>query len=140
MINDPVAQYPVTGDIKFLGAPVIGAVVSFAPKDGQPAAVGRTDDSDNYFLTTYDSADGAAAGNFSVVVMKFETATATADGEEEGHSTDPNVVVADSHAATGAKDDSSGPLLPPIFANASTTTLKAEVKSSGENKFDFELK
>lgn len=131
--------YPVSGTIKFLGVPVIGAVVSFTPQDGQPAAVGRTDDSGNYFLTTYESADGAVAGNFAVVVMKFDSPVVSEDLEDEGHSADPNVTVTDSHAAT-SKTKSDGVLLPPAYGSAETTPLKVEVTAGGDNKFDFELK
>lgn len=131
--------YPVSGTIKFLGSPIVGAVVSFTPKDGQPAAVGRTDDSGNYFVTTYEAADGAAAGNYAVVVMKFDSPLVTDDTEDEGHSADPNVTASDDHAAS-SKKKSDGILLPPAYANADSTPLKVEVTAGGENKFDFELK
>ena len=62
--------YPTSGRITMSGSPVIGATVSFAPREGQPVAMGRTNDAGEYVLTTYDGGDGAAAGRFSVVVNK----------------------------------------------------------------------
>lgn len=134
-----VDVYPVTGTVKFNGAPVIGAFVSFTPQEGQPAATGRTDDSGKYSLTTYEGSDGAAAGNYAVIVMKFNSGSAEAGDTEAGHITDANAQAQASHSAkdaAGGDDD----LLPPSYADKATTPLKAAVKSSGENVFDFELK
>jgi len=73
--NDEAAKgrvpvYKTTGQVKFVGSPVIGAIVTFAPQDkNQRAAVGRTNDDGEFTLTTYGANDGAAAGEYKVMIM-----------------------------------------------------------------------
>jgi hypothetical protein len=127
--------YSVSGKITMSGGPLPGASVSFAPLDGQPVAVGRTNDQGEYTLTTYDAGDGAAAGRYAVVVSK-PTAVAAASGEDE-HSVDPYAEVAGSHSAQARTDAGGG--VPDLYTSSTSTPLKAEVTSGGENRFDFEL-
>jgi hypothetical protein len=127
--------YPVTGKVTMSGGPLAGASVSFAPREGQPVAVGRTNDQGEYTLTTYDAGDGAAAGQFSVVISK-STAPA-ASGDDTGHSDDPYVEVASSHSA-GAKSEAGGGV-PEQYTRSDTTPLNATVSADGTNRFDFEL-
>lgn len=130
--------YPVSGTIKFAGAPVIGAVVSFTPRDGQPAAVGRTDDQGHYVVTTYEGGDGAAVGSYAVIVMKF-AAKAEVNDLDASHSPDGSTPIDSGHNASSAQSTGDeGALLPPIYADSSTTTLSAVVKAEA-NEFNFEL-
>jgi hypothetical protein len=66
-------RYPVTGSVVIDGKPAEGAIVAFCPVNPsgelehlRPA--GRTDGSGRFELTTYDSGDGAPAGEYKVLV------------------------------------------------------------------------
>lgn len=130
--------FPASGTIKLNGAPLSDAVVTFAPTEGQPTAFGTTNADGKFTLTTYDLNDGAAAGNFKVVVTKTaEEGSASGSGEGGDHE-------AEAEAANKAHDakgsDESLSLVPNAFSSFDTTTLTAEVKSTGENSFTLELK
>ncbi|HEY0983010.1 MULTISPECIES: carboxypeptidase-like regulatory domain-containing protein [unclassified Schlesneria] len=66
----------VKGVVKYKGEPVTDAAVSFM-MDGAPrAAVGRTDSSGRFQLTTFDTNDGAPIGTHKVTVAKVAAPTA----------------------------------------------------------------
>lgn len=133
-----VKTFTATGKVTFLGNPMSGAMVSFSPTGSQPAAVGMTDDSGNFKLTTYRAGDGAAAGDFKVLISMTETEapdpTANAD-----HGTDPTKQYGTVHSATKGKSGG-GRVLPSKFSDPDKTELKATVKSDGKNEFTFDLK
>lgn len=120
------------------GSPLSGAVVSFAPSDGQPTAVGRTDDNGKFQLTTYEFGDGAAAGPFRVVVSKaFAADGGAAAGGDGGDDHE-----AAEEAASGHDADSSaaeGEMVPAQYTRSADTPLSVEVKTSGENNFTLEI-
>lgn len=128
--------YPVTGKITMSGGPLIGASVSFAPREGQPVAVGRTNDQGEYTLTTYEASDGAAAGPFAVVVTK---ATATGAAAEVAHSSDPYASGGGESHSAKEKSAGAGGGVPQQYTSSQTTPLTATVTADGENRFDFEL-
>lgn len=129
--------YPTSGTVEIFGAPLAGATVAFAPLEGQPTAFGSTDADGKFVLTTYDYQDGAAAGKFKVIVTKTTSAAAKTTAEGADH--EAEAVAASSHDAEGAATDSAN-LVPAQYANATDSPLNAEVKSSGENVFNFDLK
>jgi hypothetical protein len=129
--------YKVTGKVTYLNAPLIGAAVTFAPQGKQPAAVGRTNDAGEFTLSTYGGGDGAAEGDFKVLVMLVETAAPSTT--EEAHSATPGFVPPDSHSGKASKA-AGGNLLPAKFSDPSQTPLTAKVEPSGTNNFTFELK
>jgi hypothetical protein len=134
--------YQVTGKITMGGGPVPNASITFSPKDKQPVAVGRTGADGSYTLTTYNPGDGAAAGNYVVLVSK-SLAVANSGGPPKGH--DPKATTFDSsaaHSASGAAMGGSTAAeagLPERYSKVDQTTLNATVKPSGDNKFDFDL-
>lgn len=131
--------YRVTGKITMNGGPVANAAVSFSPLDKQPVAVGRTNASGDYTLTTYVAGDGAAAGKFTVLVYKDGGGgDAPVSGHEAYNSGvfDPGA----SHAANKKAGGGSTSALPAKYGAADQSDLKAEVKPGGPNKFDFDLK
>lgn len=135
-----VPVYKVAGKVTMTGAPLSGAIVTFAPKDGQPVAIGRTDSSGEYTLTTYDPGDGAATGAYSVTVAKF-AAVAAAAPAEAAHSTDPYAEANSMHGggkANGA--DEGGNLIPPQYSDPQKTPLSFVVKADGDNRFDIDVK
>jgi hypothetical protein len=136
-----VEVYPVTGKITLNGAPVANAIVSFSPTGEQPAATGRTDGKGVYSLTTYDAGDGAAAGEYEVLVVK-ESVSPAASAAPGGH--DPNARVSTpsvQHSARGGRAAAgSGSALPDKYSRRGQSGLEAKVTANGKNTFDYDLK
>lgn len=130
--------YKVTGKVTLLGGPLIGATVAFGPKETQPVAIGRTDDEGNYFLTTYEQGDGAAAGNYSVTVSRIVAASSTADPASAAHGV--NVKSSSSHNATVAKSGANdGNLVPAKYADSASTPLSFKVEEK-DNVYNIDIK
>jgi hypothetical protein len=138
--------YPVSGTITSKGKPVEGAIVAFTPTTPGVgiAASGITDASGVYKLTTRTNGDGAAAGTYGVTVAKYDKKLEPKKTEGPNELADPyditneyptgyNEMQASEIAASLSKN-----LLPPKYANPTTSNLNAEVKS-GENTFDFKV-
>lgn len=130
--------YPVSGTVSQGGKPVADANVSFHLKDGSQGAIGVTDASGNFNLTTFTSGDGAVAGEHVVTVTKFDgpkivprgagSITDTGDEPEEEE---------EKPTRKAARDPKS--LLPAKYADPKTSGLTATVTESGENKFEFKV-
>lgn len=134
------ARVPVSGIVTMGGEPVEGALVTFVPKspDGE-SAVGTTDESGKYVMTTFERNDGAVPGEYFVKVAKYEKYEAPVENLQ-------NVEFSDEAYAQGyeAPEDGevvSGPknLLPKEYADPYKSGLKYVV-SDGENAYDIELK
>ncbi|WP_254511627.1 transthyretin-like family protein [Anatilimnocola floriformis] len=73
--SDRVAVHPVEGQLSWNGQPLANAFVVLHPQDkSNPkllAARAQTDAEGKFQLTTYDQADGAAAGEYQVTVEYF---------------------------------------------------------------------
>lgn len=85
-----IAVHPVQGRIVDGGQPLVGAMVVFHPTDVTLAELsprGTTDADGRFVLTTFDTADGAPAGDYVITVLKFETVEGP-NGIEPG----PNVL------------------------------------------------
>jgi hypothetical protein len=132
--------HPVSGKITFQGSPVADASVSFAPatpEDKQPAAFARTNAEGIYKLTTYESGDGAAVGNYTVLVVKSApppAAPLTGHSSANNKSYDASTM----HSATKPEGDK-GTLLPEKYSLATQSDLKCQVKA-GPNESNFDLK
>jgi hypothetical protein len=112
--------------------------VTFSPIDGQPVATAITDTQGEFKLTTYDSYDGAAEGNYEVLISKSAAPTSSGGGPPAHDATgSSNTVSAPSHdAASGSGGDAQ--VIDPKWSRHGNG-LSAEVKSSGENTFEFQL-
>lgn len=122
--------FPVKGKIIFQGKPLDEATVNFVAKDGKPVARGTTDDEGNYMLTTYESNDGAAEGEFVVLVTKMESSSPKVETKEYGAAT----------PYPGSKG-SSKYIVPKFYTNRETSPLKVTVtQDASKNVFDFEIK
>jgi hypothetical protein len=129
------AVYKVNGKVTMNGSPLAGASVFFSPKGKQPIAMGRTNDQGEYILTTYSAGDGAAAGDYVVLVSK-EAANAPAK-MSHGVDVKPGLQPI-AHDAKRPNSSSSG-LLPEKYGNAKLSGLTATVKAGGPNQFLQEL-
>lgn len=133
--------FKVKGKITMTGGPVANAIVSFSPKDKQPVATGRTSADGTYTLTTYDAGDGAAVGDYVVLVIKpnsSSSASPTDAGHDPNKPPDGDAMHAAQSAAAGGVD--SGSLLPEKYSRPDQSNLTAKVESKSENVFDFDLK
>lgn len=130
--TDGQAVFPVSGNVKMSGSPLADATVAFVGDGEQPTATATTDADGNYELTTYESGDGAAEGNYKVVISKSPPVAASKQTESGGHAPESTT----GHSAKPKSTE----LLPKQYTSSDDTPLTANVKSSGDNVFDFEIK
>ncbi len=138
-----IPTYPVTGTVTQKGKPVEGAIVAFTPREVGSSASGVTDASGVYTLTTRSSGDGAAVGKYMITISKYDKKPPAKAPPVSNKETDPsditneypdgyNEMQAAEIAAAVSKN-----LLPAKYSQTATSNLEAEVKSTGNNKFDF---
>lgn len=121
---------PVSGSVTYNGAPVEGATVTFvAGASGGRGAVGTTDASGKFELTTFAAGDGAIPGSYKVKIAKMSS-EGTPMTEQEGVVVPPTGGMPTSEV----KDE-----LPPKYKDESTSGLTADVKEGGDNDFLFDL-
>jgi hypothetical protein len=136
--------YPVTGTVKLNGKAVEGAVVTFHATAGSQTSIGSTDANGGYSLTTFQSGDGAPAGQYDVSVIKYESGAAPSSGPPAGTMTSGDLPAdyAPPTAGSGQGVGPTGPknVFPEKYGNPKTSALRATVSESGENKIDFDLK
>jgi len=128
---DRPARTPVSGKVTHNGDPVEGATVVLSPtaQGGKPAS-GLTDASGMYTLRTFETDDGAIAGEYKVTVTKLKV-SASSTVSEDDHNYDHE-----------AADDEAGPehLLPEKYSSAASTDLTATIPAEGEvTDLNFDL-
>ena len=69
--SDRPACAPVRGEVTYLGKPVVGATVAFLCHGAPRPAMGTTDATGTYQLTTFEPDDGAVIGTHVVTVKKY---------------------------------------------------------------------
>jgi hypothetical protein len=110
--------YPVHGQVSFEGQPIPGALVVFHPQgadDGQTEkSFAKSGPDGTFTLATYESADGAPAGNYLVTVELW--------------------------LSSGTGDEGPTSRLPPRYANPNTSGLTATVEAAPNELKPFELK
>ncbi|MCI0334120.1 MAG: carboxypeptidase-like regulatory domain-containing protein [Planctomycetes bacterium] len=138
----------VSGKVTKGGQPVSGALVAFRSTSAAgKAASGTTDASGEYKLTTFINGDGALPGSYQVTVTKFAgAAPPSVTGGTEATPADvdaiykameaqgQNVLTPEKLAPVDTRNE-----IAAKFANPQTSGFTAEVKSGGDNKFDFEV-
>jgi hypothetical protein len=131
---------PASGTVTLDGAPVEGARVTFSPKaaDGK-AAVGMTDSSGDFTLTTDGTAEGALPGSYTVTIAKTGGGAGTVDPRSGGGQMSPEEAAKFmeqvKEMATAKQED----LLPEKYKSPATSGLTAEVKAGQDNTFPFDL-
>jgi hypothetical protein len=134
----PKPVFKVSGKITLNGAPVANAMVSFSPKaENQPAATGRTGIDGKYTLTTYDANDGAAAGDYIVLVTKTIVSTTAAPPAHDPNNPNPG---ASMHSAGGAQAGQGETALPEKYSRVDQSDLTATVKAATNDEINFDLK
>jgi hypothetical protein len=89
-----LATYPVSGELTINGAPAKGCVVTLVPADpalnGVVLPAGTVDEAGKFELTTYETGDGAPAGDYGVSLHWQATKWA---GKDPDRGVDPVVTV-----------------------------------------------
>jgi hypothetical protein len=70
--TDRPATFPVHGKVTYRGKPVADASVTFLAPGASRVAVGNTDESGSFQLSTFEQNDGAIVGTHEVTVKKYE--------------------------------------------------------------------
>jgi len=124
-------RYPVSGTVKYKGAPVEKGTISFTPTDagGRPAT-GQIDKG-SYSLTTLNPGDGAMAGKYKVTVTSVEIDNTEMKAIAKGGQFHHDKAFAD--ANKNAKS-----LVPSKYGLVETSGLDHEVKPSS-NTINFDL-
>jgi hypothetical protein len=132
---------PVTGKVTLNGAPAEGVAVSFISDGGGPSAVGVTDESGQYSLTTTAKDDGAMPGRYRVTLAKYQGSdSATAQsGEVHADYDITNEYPAGYDESAAALAAPSKNLLNDRYADPNTSGFTAEV-AEGPNTHNFDLK
>jgi len=73
-----IETHPVKGIVMFEGKPVADATITFTPKEGPPARA-KSDEEGRFTLSTYDTGDGAIAGEHTVSIVKLTGGTDSGD-------------------------------------------------------------
>lgn len=143
---------PVSGTVTLDGTPLEGASVAFSPSDmeGKPAN-GITNAEGKFTLKTFlggteGQADGALAGDYTVMVTKYEAQSGSAPPD---NSSTGDYVEQQKKAQEAMKSNTPLPpqsqgaaklVTPPKYANPKETDLKASIKPSGNPPITLELK
>ena len=136
--GEQVDVYEVSGTVTMAGGPVANASVIFSPKEKQPVAMGRTNASGEFTLTTYEEGDGAAAGQYEVLVSKHSVKKSASIPQHDPKN--PNAYVPPTHSGPqGAAGGTSSSGLPAKYGNAGQSGIMQTVKPEGENNFQIEL-
>lgn len=117
----------VTGTVTYKDQPVAGANVTFA-SEGNPLALGTTDDKGVYTLTTSGN-PGAVPGQHKVYISKIESSGDTSQLKPE-----------DMASMSGSNAPEAKSLIPKKYNNPATSGLTATVtENASDNVFDFPL-
>jgi hypothetical protein len=142
--SDRPMTAPVRGQVTYRGRPVAGATVCFLCPGAPRPAIGTTDASGNYELTTFEPNDGAVVGTHVVTVRKFSTAVGTArvpvTTDQAGDAMAGAIEQAMQQTARQMQDSerAGAQPLPPKYADRKTSDLRKEVRA-GDNTVDIEL-
>lgn len=131
----PAVEHPptfsVSGTVTLDEAPVEGATVSFMPDGSGDAAVGKTDASGKYTLTSFGSVDGATPGQYKVMISKYAFAEGSGSGAAEEM---PDNYAPVENAEQGKSQ------IPDKYADPGQSGLTATVtEDASQNVFDFAL-
>ncbi len=132
---------PVSGKVLLSGKAVDGATVTFLSKAGLRSASGNTDKEGNFKLTSVNTDDGAAPGEYVVTIAKQEAkggGSASVDISSGNFGADYGARMG--AAGTGNMGKVMKEVLPAKFANAAESGLVRSVVKGDQNNFSFDLK
>jgi hypothetical protein len=124
---------PVSGKVIYKGQPVEGAVVTFMSEAAPRTATGKTDAAGAFKLTTYDTNDGAVAGEHKVSISK-----AAAGGDAKPMSPEDYAKFMSGSGGKPPQQEVSD-AIPAKYASPETSGLTRTVVDGDVNEFTFEL-
>lgn len=125
---------PVTGVVIYKGQPVAEASVSFLGDGTTRPAVGITDDSGTFILTTSRSGDGAVPGKHAVTVSKT-----VEPPKKEASGGSISMEEAALAAQKPAEESKTLYLVPEKYSMPDSSGLSVEVKEGEDNHFELKL-
>jgi hypothetical protein len=132
---DRPETYPVVGTVTLDGSPLEGAVVTLVTDSaGGRGATGKTDESGQFVLTTFEPGDGAISGTYQVKITQSELPEGVPEGDVE-------VDLENTAAAPPTEQNASNGAsarVPDQYADPGRSGLTAEI-TEGENTLSFEL-
>ena len=141
---------PVTGTVRYRGEPLPGAAVIFrAPRPGAAAsmvmATATTDAAGRFAVVTTLGGSvakrGAVVGRHKVIISKYVPPAGMTEARYQERLQREAKAMNDRGFTTEAeRAPARVELLPPRYADASATTLEAEVAAGKPNDFTFDLK
>ncbi len=119
---------PVTITVTQGGEAVVGATVTFVPQATENAHAGSaiTDDEGKAQPRTFEQGDGLVPGDYVVTVIKTDAPAQTGTASEEDADYQPP-----QPGQTNAKPKN---LLPPLYADRSSSPLKATIPQTDEEQ------
>jgi hypothetical protein len=121
----------INGTVTLDGKPLEGALVTFIPeaKDGH-LATGRTDTGGHFQLTTFNTDDGALAGQYKVTVAKTEESKDSTTKTPDQMSDDEKMKMFMRMSPKGRNQEAKkklASLIPAVYSDQSKTPLKETV-------------
>lgn len=102
--------------------PMGNATIVMESKNGGPAASAVSQEDGTFVLTTFDANDGAVAGDFSVIVMKYEKFVNPPGVNPDTAPTKPAALIS-----------------PPRYSDFMTSGLTAHINENGDNRIELKL-
>ncbi len=136
--SDRPELYKVTGTVTFKGAPVEQANITFSSKGSSRSALGVTDSSGKFSLTSFDTNDGATVGEHVVTIVKVASG-GPGEAMSEANAKEmmaKNMGTMNAGQASAEKPEFS---LPAKYADAKTSGEKRTVSATETNDFKFDL-
>jgi hypothetical protein len=130
----------VSGKVTMQGAPIEGVAVSFIPDGNGHNAVGVTDNSGMFQLTTRIKNDGAVPGKYRVSLAKYEGEQTVTDPSKMHADYDITNEYPEGYQEGAAEKPPAKNLLPVNYADPNTSGMSAEVLDGDNKSFEFEIK
>jgi len=130
----------IKGVVTLDGKPVAGAQVQFIPtNDAGREAMGQTNDSGSYTLTTFASGDGVQRGDYKVLVSKLSERALRAPDPNDKAAMEKFMFEGMKKSREGKRDDTRpGETLPGVYADSERTPLIMTVPAP-DGKYDLDL-
>jgi hypothetical protein len=122
----------VTGTVTYKGLPVRGANVMFTGTAGRPAEA-ITDAAGRFTLTTFKQSDGALAGEHTVVISKYVSAS------NSGQQWTAVAPIANVDGDLRAPQNRPRQVIPQLYTSPSQSPLHVTVRPGEANDFPFAL-
>lgn len=137
--EDRVDVVPVKGKVTLLGNPLAGVFVVYSPVDAKACrpATGKTDDNGNYTLRTYEPGDGAAPGEYVVIIT--ESGSTTSETSPEAMHQQYTQGGAPASHVGGKKGAGDKSTLNPRYSNPTDSDLKVTV-TKDQDTYNLDLK